>query len=64
MNKDKLFGVRFSGHGSSFIPENPECNLSFEEANKQALEWELLADTIGGRSEIVDENGNCYEIKQ
>lgn len=53
MNTAKIFGLRFSGHGSDFLPKNPLFNLTFEEAKKEALEWELHADTIGGRAEIV-----------
>lgn len=49
----RCYGVRFSGHGSRFLPEHPLYNLTLEEAKAQALEWELRADTIGGRSEIV-----------
>lgn len=49
----KCFGVRFSGHGSAFIPEQPLYNLTLNEAKQQALDWELKADTIGGRAEIV-----------
>jgi len=52
------FGVRFSGHGSSFIPEHPVCDKTYEEAAKEAIEWELRADTIGGRSEIVEDLGD------
>ena len=63
-NNSKLgqYGLRFSGHGSSFIPENPICNLSFDEAMRQAIEWELKADTIGGRAEMIDSDGNQIEI--
>jgi hypothetical protein len=53
LNKGKIFAVRYSGHGSDFLPKNPLFNLTFEEAKKNALEWELRADTIGGRAEIV-----------
>lgn len=49
----RCFGVRFSGHGSGFLPEHPLYNLTLEEAKAQALEWELRSDTIGGRAEIV-----------
>lgn len=52
------FGVRFSGHGSSFVPKHPTCNKTFEEAKKEAIEWEMRADTIGGKSEIVEDLGN------
>ena len=52
------FGVRFSGHGSSFIPRHPICDKTYEEAVKEAIEWELRADTISGRSEIVEDLGN------
>lgn len=56
--KVKKFGVRFSGHGNSFLPENPVCDKTFEDAQKEAVDWELHADTIGGKSEIVEDLGN------
>jgi hypothetical protein len=56
--EQRNFGVRFSGHGSSFIPQHPICNKTFEDAKQEAVEWELRADTIGGRSEIVEDLGN------
>lgn len=46
INTAKIFGLRFSGHGSDFLPKNPLFDKTFEEAKKQALEWELRADTI------------------
>jgi hypothetical protein len=56
--KIKRFGVRFSGHGSRFLPESPICNKTFQEAQKEAVSWELIADTIGGKSEIVEDIGD------
>lgn len=47
INNAKIFGLRFSGHGSDFLPKNPLFNLTFKEARRQAMEWELHADTIG-----------------
>lgn len=54
----RVFGVRFSGHGSSFTPEFPVCNKTFDAAKEEAIAWELKADTIGGRAEIVEDLGN------
>ena len=51
--EQRNFGVRFSGHGSSFIPQHPICNKTFEDAKQEAIEWELKADTIGGRSDAL-----------
>ena len=49
-NEERVFGCRFSGHGSEYKPEVPEFNKTWEEARKEAIDWELRADTIGGRS--------------
>ena len=54
----KCFGVRFSGHGLKMMPENPTYDKTFQEALKEANDWELRADTIGGRAEIV----TCPEL--
>jgi hypothetical protein len=32
--EQRNFGVRFSGHGSLFIPQHPICNKTFEDAKK------------------------------
>ena len=37
--EQRNFGVRFSGHGSSFIPQRPICNKTFEDAKKEAIAW-------------------------
>ena len=58
--KECMFGVQYSGHGSDFTPDKPECNLTMAQAQQQALEWELKSDTIGGQAQIVDEFGNTY----
>lgn len=62
------YGVRFSGHGSSFVPDKYEDGVFFRydswlEANQVGLEWELRADTIGGRAEIVREDGVTFNVK-
>lgn len=64
MNKN-IFAVQFSGHGSEFMPaledfEDGDFNLSLEEANQIALDWELRADTIGGAAQVVTKNGTCW----
>lgn len=60
------FGVRFSGHGSKFIFDKFRDGCIFkytrEEANEIGLKWELNACTIGGRAEIVREDGQIFEI--
>lgn len=52
---NKKYGVRFSAHGLGFVPEVPEYNLTFEEAEKIQKDWESYADTVGGRAEIVQQ---------
>ena len=54
----RCFGVRFSGHGSKMQPESPVYDKTFYEALREANDWELRADTIGGRAEIV----TCPEL--
>lgn len=53
MSLPRDYAVRYSGHGSPFRPKRPVFNLSLSEATKQAEQWEILADTIGGRAEVV-----------
>lgn len=53
----KIYGVQFSGHGSLYLPENPVFDKTLEEAQKEALEWELRADTIGGCAQVVTKEG-------
>ncbi len=57
-----IFAVQFSGHGSEFMPALKDCefDLSLEDANQIALDWELRADTIGGASQVVTKNGTCW----
>lgn len=62
MNK-RIYNVQFSGHGSEFMPaleDLEEFNLTLEEAQQIALEWELRADTIGGAAQVVTKNGTCW----
>lgn len=64
----KIFAVQFSGHGSKFIPfleefKDEDFNLSLEEANQIALDWELRADTIGGAAQVVTRNGTCWKAE-
>lgn len=60
------YGVRFSAHGSGFRFDNfsdQNCyRYTLEEANEIGLNWELLADTVGGRAEIVREDGVVLNI--
>ena len=37
-----------------------EFNLTLEEAQQIALDWELRADTIGGAAQVVTKNGTCW----
>lgn len=53
MKNQRKYGVRFSGHGSSFMPEHPVCDKTLKEAKKEARDWEMIADTIGGLAEVV-----------
>lgn len=55
--KIRIYGVQFSGHGSEYLPENPKFDKTLEQAQKEALEWELRADTIGGCSQVVTKEG-------
>ena len=67
LNMDKnIFAVQFSGHGSEFMPALEDCefNLSLEDANQIALEWELRADTIGGAAQVVTKNGTCWAAEK
>lgn len=52
-NTERIFGVRFSGHGSEYLPEVPEFNKTWPEARAEAIDWELKSDTISGRSLVV-----------
>ena len=46
----KKYDTVYSGHGSRFVSDgNLTFDKSLEECEKKALEWELGADTIGGR---------------
>ncbi len=59
----RIYNVQFSGHGSEFMPaleDLEEFNLTLEEAQQIALEWELRADTIGGAAQVVTKNGTCW----
>lgn len=60
MSDKRIYGVQFSGHGSSYLPEKPVCNKTWNEAQAEAFDWEMRADTIGGRSQVVTENGICW----
>lgn len=60
----KIYGVQFSGHGSKYLPENPSFNKTLEEAQKEALEWELRADTIGGCAQVVTKEGIDWEAER
>lgn len=60
------YGVRYSAHGSSFRFDNfPDGNFyryTLQEANELGLDWELRADTVGGKAEIVREDGVVLDI--
>lgn len=51
---EKNFVVEASGHGSSFVRDNPVTLQTFEEAKKDADWWGSHADTIGGQARVVN----------
>jgi hypothetical protein len=62
-NEERVFGCSFSGHGSVYKPEVPEFNKTWEEARKEAIDWESNSDTIGGRSLInCKVNGKVFYV--
>lgn len=57
----RIWVVQYSGHGSKFrfdgtnpdeVPEGPY--LTYDEAKRDALGWELTADTIGGAAQLYN----------
>lgn len=60
------YGVRYSAHGSQFRFDSfPDGNLyryTLEEANTLGLDWESRADTVGGKAEIVREDGIVLQV--
>jgi len=52
------FAIKTSAHGFSFRfdgndPNKPTLSpLSFQEAYGEAIQWEIIADTVGGLAEL------------
>ena len=51
------YKVLFSGHGSPFKEDAPQYCSCYWEAWNVARNWELISDTIGGRSQIIALDG-------
>lgn len=59
---ERIYTTRSSGHGSDYVPFNPEVfNMTLEEARADVVYWELHADTIGGRGIVVRNDGEIIE---
>jgi len=63
MSDKRIYGVQFSGHGSSFLPESPVCDKTWDEAQTEAFDWEMRADTIGGGAQVVTKEGICWDVE-
>jgi hypothetical protein len=57
------YTTRSSGHGSGFVPNEPEkFNMTLEEAISDVDYWRGLACTIGGDAIIVREDGKIIQV--
>lgn len=57
MNDKRIYGVQFSGHGSSYLPEKPVCNKTWNEAQAEAFGQEIRA------AQIVNSDGICWGVE-